>query len=126
MSENYIKSGVKLTADVDEFDRKMSVLSDKMSRTLTKAQKEAGIHKDLQGNFINRQGKLVEGLTLTQVRLGQYVDELGKVRTVEGQYVADLNKIEQALGFYANAMGEEYKEGGAFQQERDKEFTAAP
>lgn len=114
MSDNYISSGVKITASVDDLEKKLDYIMGKTSRTISKAQKEAGVHLSLTGQLLNKQGKLVEGLTLTQVKLGQYVDEMGKVRTVEDQYVADLNKIEQALGFYADELGNVYNKQGEY------------
>lgn len=112
MSDNYISSGVKITASVDDLEKKLDYVNGKITRTLTKSQKEAGVHLSLTGQLLNKQGKLVEGLTLTQVKLGQYVDEMGKVRTIDDQYVADLNKIEQALGFYADELGNVYNAEG--------------
>lgn len=75
MSDNYISSGVKITASVDDLEKKLDYIMGKTSRTISKAQKEAGVHLSLTGQLLNKQGKLVEGLTLTQIRLGQYVDE---------------------------------------------------
>ena len=114
MSDNYISSGVKITASVDDLEKKLEYIQGKITRTISKSQKEAGVHLSLTGQLLNKQGKLVEGLTLTQVKLGQYVDEMGKVRTVEDQYVADLNKIEQALGFYADELGNVYNKQGEY------------
>lgn len=114
MSDNYISSGVKITASVDDLEKKLEYIQGKITRTISKSQKEAGVHLSLTGQLLNKQGKLVEGFTLTQVKLGQYVDEMGKVRTVEDQYVADLNKIEQALGFYADELGNVYNKQGEY------------
>ena len=114
MSDNYISSGVKITASVDDLEKKLDYINGKITRTLTKSQKEAGVHLSLTGQLLNKQGKLVEGLTLTQVKLGQYVDEMGKVRTIDDQYVADLNKIEQALGFYVDKLGDVYNAEGKY------------
>lgn len=125
MSDNYISSGVKITASVDDLEKKLDYIMGKTSRTISKAQKEAGVHLSLTGQLLNKQGKLVEGLTLTQIKLGQYVDEMGKVRTIDDQYVADLNKIEQALGFYADELGDVYNAQGKYIRQTAEASRAA-
>ncbi len=94
MSDNYISSGVKITASVDDLEKKLEYIQGKITRTISKSQKEAGVHLSLTGQLLNKQGKLVEGVSLTQIKLGRWVDEQGKVRTENGEFVADLNKIE--------------------------------
>ena len=48
---------------------------------------------------------MVEGFSQVQTKLGQYVDEEGKLRTANGELVADLTKVEQTLGFYFDEFG---------------------
>ena len=107
---DYISTGVKITADASDLERKLELLNSKTARYISNAQKQAGVHEGLYGKLVNAQNKLVEGLTLSQIRLGQYVDELGKVHTPNGEFVADLSKIEQALGFYADELGNVFNE----------------
>lgn len=111
---DYISTGVKITADASDLERKLELLNSKTARYISNAQKQAGVHEGLYGKLVNAQNKLVEGLTLSQIRLGQYVDELGKVHTPNGEFVADLSKIEQALGFYADELGNVFNEQGKF------------
>ena len=61
-------------------------------------------------------------------------DELeSEIDAVSGKFIKTLSKSQKSLkmsidemGRYVNATRQAPKEGGAFQQERDKEFTAAP
>ncbi len=48
---------------------------------------------------------MVEGFSQVQTKLGQYVDEEGKLHTANGELVADLTKVEQTLGFYFDEFG---------------------
>ena len=107
-------SGSSITVDVEDLGKRLDAALGKVERTLSKAQKAAGIQIDTTGRLVNAQGKLVEGLTLSQVKLGQYVDELGKLHTENGEFVADLSKIEQNLGFYADKLGDVYNAQGQY------------
>ena len=105
-------NGQKITVDNSRFDVKFTRSVQQLDAGLSKAKKALGLFydqnqqlNDAMGHCVNAQGKCVEGLTQAQIRLGQYVDEEGKVRTENGGFVADLTKIEQALGFYASEYG---------------------
>lgn len=109
-----LSSGVKITADVDDLTRKLDYAMGRIDREVTNLQKKAGVHATVCGDLVNRYGQLVEGLNLTQIKLGQYVDEMGTVHTANGEFVADLNKVEQALGFYADELGNVYNRQGKY------------
>ena len=117
-----LSTGVKITADADDLTKKLDYATGRINREITKLQKAAGIHITVCGDLVNRYGQLVEGLNLSQVKLEQCVDEMGRVHTANGGFVADLNKVEQALGFYADELGKVYNRQGIFVHETTQAF----
>lgn len=60
---------------------------------------------DIDVKFLKSVDQLNAGLTRTQKKLGQYVDELGRVRTFQDGYAERLSKTQLALGMYADEQG---------------------
>ena len=50
-------------------------------------------------------GRCVEGLSLWQARLGMWIDETGKARTINGGFAESLSRTELELGYYATEEG---------------------
>ena len=53
--------------------------------SLTTAQRRLGLTYDANKLLTNSLGQCVEGLSTAQIKLGLYVDELGRVRTLTKQ-----------------------------------------
>lgn len=72
----------------------------------------------------NSLGRCVEGLSTAQIKLGLYVDELGRVRTFQGGFASGVSNTLLAMGAYADEFGNIYNRAGEF-VERTKEANRA-
>ena len=79
---------------------------------------------DIDVKFLKSVDQLNAGLTRTQKKLGQYVDELGRVRTFQDGYAERLSKTQLALGMYADEQGNVYNAAGELIGQTDKAAKA--
>ena len=91
---NVISSGVKITVDTTDLDVKFLKSVEQLNASLTKSQKALKLVYNEQGLLTNALGKCVEGLSASQIKLGQYVDELGPTRTTNWPHFPDQESHE--------------------------------
>lgn len=103
MSEQ-LKTGVKITVDASELDVKFLKTVDQLNAGLTKTQKAMRLTYNENGFLTNAFGQCVEGLSTAQIKLGEYVDEMGRVRTIQGGFTEGLNKSQIAMGQYCRLI----------------------
>ena len=76
----YIDVGVKFKADASDLDVKFTRSVEQLNASLTTTQRRLGLTYDANKLLTNSLGRCVEGLSTAQIKLGLYVDELGRVR----------------------------------------------
>ncbi len=109
---NQITKGVKITADLTDLDVKFLKSVEQLNDSLTKTQRALKLTYNEQGLLTNAFVQCVEGLTTSQIKLGEYVDESGRVRTIQGGFVEGLNKSQIAMGQYVDELGRIYDAAG--------------
>ncbi len=107
-----ITTGVKTTVDTTDLDVKFLKSVDQLNAGLTKTQRALKLSYNAHGLLSNALGQCVEGLSAAQIRLGQYVDEMGRVRTIQGGFIEGLNKSQIAMGQYCDELGVVYNAAG--------------
>ncbi len=68
---NSLSNGVSVTVSTDDLESKIDAVTGKFIKTLSKSQKALGMSIDEMKRYVNANGKVVEGLSLTQINLGQ-------------------------------------------------------
>ena len=109
---NQITKGVKITADLTDLDVKFLKSVEQLNDSLSRTQRSLKLTYNEQGLLTNAFGQCVEGLTISQIKLGEYVDELGRVRTIQGGFTEGLNKSQIAMGQYVDELGRIYNAAG--------------
>lgn len=107
-----ISTGVKITVDASDIKNKFTKSVDELNKSLSKNQKALGLVYNEQGVLTNALGQTVEGLSQSAIKLGQYVDGLGRVRTYQGGFIDGLTKTQIELGQYADELGNLYNKYG--------------
>lgn len=117
---NQITTGVKITVDASDIQNKFTKSVDQLNATLSKNQKALGLVYNEQGLLTNALGQTVEGLSQSAIKLGQYVDVLGRVRTYQDGFVDGLTKTQIEMGMYADEIGNVYNKLGELVGQTEK------
>ena len=124
MANDRITTGVKITVDASELDVKFLKSVDELNAGLTKTQQSLKLTYNEEGLLTNALGQCVESLSTSQIKLGQYVDELGRVHTIQGGFTEGLNKSQIAMGQYADEFGNIYNKIGKLIGQTEKAAKA--
>lgn len=81
------------------------VNTDDLDQKLSKSLKSLGVHYDMYGRLVNKQGQFVAGLSQAAIRMGDYVDEAGKMRNANGQLLDGLTSIQIKLRMWKDEAG---------------------
>lgn len=112
-----VTAEMKIAVDSSDFRNKFEKDVSSLQESLTKTQKEMGLVVDKDHLLYNSLGKVVEGLSASDVRAGKYVDQLGRVLIADDKYVDGLNRVQQALGMYKDSLGNVYDRHGVLIQQ---------
>lgn len=81
------------------------VNTDDLDQKLSKSLRSLGVHYDMYGRLVNKQGQFVAGLSQSAIRMGDYVDEAGKMRNANGKIIDGLTGIQRGLRMFKDEEG---------------------
>ncbi|MCR5360341.1 MAG: hypothetical protein K6E55_10705 [Thermoguttaceae bacterium] len=93
--------GLKLTIDVSD-------LNDKLKQSL----KNIGATYDNFGRLTDQNKKFIGTLSMTQIRMGDYIDAQGKMRNAHNFCIDGLTRNQQALRMFRDELGNVYSAEG--------------
>ena len=104
---------VQITAQTGGFKKSIEEVSAALVKTQKDQLRAAQETRDAFGILRDGQGRIIEGLSQWQKKLGYYVDELGQVRTANDRFVDGLTTLQRKIGLEVDEAGTIYDRAGA-------------